>query len=198
MHRCVDDLKCDKRRQFEILQADADLGGTLADQADARCGGDDFVDTARALDAILDGELKRQPADRRKWVSVKLQRASPSQERDQKRPSVVVTHPEPRKVRQLAELGGQPFEPIFVDLEHQHHMIQITIHSKSRGSHVEPLEQSQLADFRRQRRELVVFSLCVTLGSDQKKSLQWLLAYIEALESRKSSGGSDVNKFTPS
>jgi hypothetical protein len=49
VHRRVDDLECHKRRQLEILQTDADLGGTLADRADVRRGSDDFVDTARAL-----------------------------------------------------------------------------------------------------------------------------------------------------
>jgi hypothetical protein len=45
-------------------------------------------------------------------------------------------------------------------------MIQITILSKVRVSHVEPLEPSQLADCRRQRRELVVLDL---QPSDQTK-----------------------------
>jgi hypothetical protein len=37
-----------------------------------RCGGDDFVDTARALFGTTVGVLKRQPGNRWKWVSVKL------------------------------------------------------------------------------------------------------------------------------
>jgi hypothetical protein len=59
VHRSVDDGESHKRRKFETLQADADLGGTLADRADVRRGGDDFVDTARAL---LEVVPKRQPA----------------------------------------------------------------------------------------------------------------------------------------
>jgi hypothetical protein len=49
VHRLVDDLKSHKRGQFETVQADADLGGTLSDHADVRRGGVDFFDTARAL-----------------------------------------------------------------------------------------------------------------------------------------------------
>jgi hypothetical protein len=37
-----------------------------------RRGGEDFVDTARALFATVVGVLKRQPRNRWKWVSVKL------------------------------------------------------------------------------------------------------------------------------
>jgi hypothetical protein len=66
MHRRVDDLKSDKRRQAEILKADADLGGTLSDHADVRRGGDDFVDTARTLFGTGAGAIRRQPGDRRK------------------------------------------------------------------------------------------------------------------------------------
>ena len=72
VHRLVDDLKRHKRWKFEALQADADLGGTLADRADVRRGGDDFVDTARALCGTVDGELKRQPSDRWQWISLQL------------------------------------------------------------------------------------------------------------------------------
>jgi hypothetical protein len=71
MHRCVHNLQSDKRGQFEILQADANLGGSLSNEADVRRGGEDFVDTERALVAI--GAIKRHPGDRWKWVSVKLQ-----------------------------------------------------------------------------------------------------------------------------
>ena len=68
VHRLVDDRERHKRGQFEILEADADFGGTLADEGDVRRGGEDFVDTERALC----GTVKRQPGDRWKWVSVKL------------------------------------------------------------------------------------------------------------------------------
>jgi hypothetical protein len=37
-----------------------------------RRGGDDFVDTARALFGTVVGDLKRQSNNRWKWVSVKL------------------------------------------------------------------------------------------------------------------------------
>jgi hypothetical protein len=39
-----------------------------------RRGGDDFVETARALFGTVDGAIKRQPGNRWKWVSVKLKR----------------------------------------------------------------------------------------------------------------------------
>ncbi len=87
VHRLVDDLERHKRRQFEILQADADLGGAHSDEADVRCGGDDFVDTVRAQSATGFGVVNREPGDRRKWVSVKLCTGA-SQERDQEHPSV--------------------------------------------------------------------------------------------------------------
>jgi hypothetical protein len=74
VHRLVDDLECHKRGQFEILQTDADLGGALANHADMRRGGDDFVDTARALFGIVGYKIKRQPGDRRQLVSSKLKR----------------------------------------------------------------------------------------------------------------------------
>ena len=74
VHRCVDNRECHKRRQFEILQGDADLGGALADHADVRRGGDDFVDTARALFGTVDGVLKRQPGGRRQLGFEKLNR----------------------------------------------------------------------------------------------------------------------------
>jgi hypothetical protein len=65
MNRLVDDLECHKRRKSKTLQTDADLGGALANEADVRRGGEDFVDTARALFGTIAGELKRQPGDRR-------------------------------------------------------------------------------------------------------------------------------------
>jgi hypothetical protein len=65
VHRLVDDLERHKRGQFEILEGDADLGGALADHADVRRGGEDFVDSARALFGTVVGELIRQPGDRR-------------------------------------------------------------------------------------------------------------------------------------
>jgi hypothetical protein len=74
VHRLVDDLECHKRGQFEILQADADLGGALSDEADVRRSGDDFVDTERALFGTFVGELKRQPGDGRQLVYVELKR----------------------------------------------------------------------------------------------------------------------------
>jgi hypothetical protein len=73
VHRLVDDLECYKRGQFEILQADADLGGALADEADMRRCGEYLVDTTRALLCTAVGALKRQPGDRRQVVSVKLE-----------------------------------------------------------------------------------------------------------------------------
>jgi hypothetical protein len=73
VHRCVDDLEGHKRRKFEILQADADLGRALSDHADVRRSGDDFVDTASALFGILVGELKLQPRNQKR-VSGKLKR----------------------------------------------------------------------------------------------------------------------------
>ncbi len=72
VHRLVDDRERHKRGQFEILEADADLGGTLSNEADVRRGGDDFVDTERALFGTGGGVLKRPPSNRWKWVSVKL------------------------------------------------------------------------------------------------------------------------------
>ncbi len=72
MHRLIDDCERHKRRQFETLQADADLSGALSDEADVRRGGNDFVDTARALFGTDSGVLERQPGDCWKWVSVKL------------------------------------------------------------------------------------------------------------------------------
>jgi hypothetical protein len=43
-----------------------------------RRGGDDFVDTARALFGTVDGVLKQQPGDRRQLVSVKLKEGGQS------------------------------------------------------------------------------------------------------------------------
>jgi hypothetical protein len=76
VHRLVHNQQCHKRRQFEILQADADLGGTLSDHANVRRGGENLGKTARALVGTVGYELKRQPSDRRQWVSGELQRAS--------------------------------------------------------------------------------------------------------------------------
>ena len=114
VHRLVDDLKRHKRGQFEILQTDADLGGTLSDKADVRRGGDDFVDSACALFGTADGERKRQPNDRLKLVSVKLK------ERGQVRNEIKhpqVAHSEAREIRQPAQLGRQPVELIVVELK---------------------------------------------------------------------------------
>ena len=68
----IDDLKSHKRRKSEVLQTNADLGGALSDHADVRRGGNDFADTARALFGSVDGVQKRQPSDRRQWISVQL------------------------------------------------------------------------------------------------------------------------------
>ncbi len=116
MHRFVDDLECHKRGQFEILEADADLGGTLSDHADVRRGGEDFVDAARALFGTVDGGLKQQPRNRWKWVSVKLKEGGRVRN-DIKRSQA--SHMEVRELWQLAQLGRQPFELIGVDLEHR-------------------------------------------------------------------------------
>jgi hypothetical protein len=62
VHRFVDDRERHKRGQFETLQADADLGGTLSDHADVRRGGDDFVDTARALYGTVTVSSNDNPA----------------------------------------------------------------------------------------------------------------------------------------
>jgi len=72
VHRLVDDRERHKSGQSETLQADADLGGALSDEVDVRRGGDDFVDSPRALFGTDDGELKRQTGDRRQLVSVNL------------------------------------------------------------------------------------------------------------------------------
>jgi hypothetical protein len=87
VHRLVDDLECYKRRKSKTLQADADLGGALSDEVNVRRGGDDFVDTARALVYTFGCEIKRQPGDRRQVVSVKLKWREVS-ERDQRHQSV--------------------------------------------------------------------------------------------------------------
>jgi hypothetical protein len=116
VHRLVDDLKRHKRRKSETLQTDADLGCALADRADVRRGGDDFVDTARAEFGTVDGELKRQPGNSWNWISVKLTSEDKSgKERDQR---TQASHKEVCERRQLAELGRQPFELIVVDLMH--------------------------------------------------------------------------------
>ncbi len=124
MHRLVDDLECHKRGQFEILEADADLGSTLSDHADVRRGGEDFVDTASALFATVAGVLKRQPGDRWKWVSVKLKEGGHVRNEIKR---TQASHIEVPELRQLAQLGRQPFELIVADLEYT--WGQITIHS---------------------------------------------------------------------
>jgi hypothetical protein len=53
-----------------------------------RRGGDDFVDTERALFGTVDGALKRQPGDRWKWVSVKLITKDESGTRSRAQPRV--------------------------------------------------------------------------------------------------------------
>jgi hypothetical protein len=116
VHRLVDDRERHKRGQFEILEGDADLGGALADHADVRRCGDDFVDTERALFATVVGEIKRQPSDLRQLVSVKLRefeaKSGTMSQGNQ------TSHPELREIRQLAHRGRQPFELIVVNLEH--------------------------------------------------------------------------------
>jgi hypothetical protein len=112
VHRLVDDRERHKGGQSKTLQTDADLGGTLSDEADVHCGGDDFLDAARTLYGVV---LKRQTGDRRKCVSLKLESARPSQKQDQR---AQVSHKEERELRQLAQLGRQPFELVFPDLEH--------------------------------------------------------------------------------
>jgi hypothetical protein len=121
VHRFVDDLECHERWQSEILQADANLGGTLTDHADVRRGGDDFVDTARALSATVVGVLKRQPCNRWKWVSLELKEEGRVRN-EIKRPQA--SHKEVRELRQLAQLARQPFELVVVDLEYTVHLSQ--------------------------------------------------------------------------
>jgi hypothetical protein len=53
-----------------------------------RRGGDDFVDTARALFGTGGGVLKRQPGDRWKWVSVKLKEGGRVRNEIKTKPSV--------------------------------------------------------------------------------------------------------------
>ena len=57
------------------------ISGTLADHADVPRGGDDFVDTERALVCTVGGERKRKPGDRWKWISVKLREEDKSETR---------------------------------------------------------------------------------------------------------------------
>jgi hypothetical protein len=114
VHRFVHNQQCHKRGQFEILQADADLGGALADRADVRRGGENLVDMARALFGTIDGVLKLQPGDRWEWVSIKLNNGYVTIKLIQASPS----HPELVEHWQLAQLGRQPFELIVVDLGH--------------------------------------------------------------------------------
>jgi hypothetical protein len=114
VHRLVDDLERHKRGQFEILQADADLGGTLSNEADVRRGDEDFVDTARPLIGTLVGAANLHPCNRWKWVSVKLKEGGRVRSEIER---TEVSHPEVRELRQLAQLARQPFELIFADLE---------------------------------------------------------------------------------
>jgi hypothetical protein len=93
VHRLVDDLKRHKRGQFEILQTDADLGGTLSNEADVRHGGEDFVDPARALCGTVVGVLERQPGDRWKWVSEKLKEDGHVRNEIKTKPSVAPQAP---------------------------------------------------------------------------------------------------------
>jgi hypothetical protein len=67
------------------MQADADLGGALADHANVRRGGDNVSNTARALVGF--GVV--QASNRLKLVSL---------------------HPEMHELLQLAQLGRQPAE----------------------------------------------------------------------------------------
>ncbi len=114
VHRLVDDLERHERGQFEALQADADLGGALADHADVRRGGDDFVDTARALFGTLVSEVKLQLSNRWKWVSVKLMEGGRVRNEIKR---AQASHIEKPELWQLAQLGRQPFELIVADLE---------------------------------------------------------------------------------
>jgi hypothetical protein len=67
-----------------------------------RRGGEDFADTARALSGTGGGILERQPGDRWKWVSVKLNTKGKSGTRSRRNQ---VSHPEALELRQLAKLG---------------------------------------------------------------------------------------------
>jgi hypothetical protein len=109
VHRLVDDLERHKSGQFEILEGDADLGGALPDHTDVRRGGDDFVDAARALFGTVEVVLKRQPGNRWKWVSGKLKEGGGVRHEIKR---TQASHPETFKLRQLAQLGRQPFELI--------------------------------------------------------------------------------------
>jgi hypothetical protein len=80
-----------------------------------RRGGEDFVDTARALCGAFDGVLKRQASDGRQLVSDKLKRGGQVMN-DIKRTQV--SHIEEPELWQLAQLARQPFELVVVDLEH--------------------------------------------------------------------------------
>jgi hypothetical protein len=80
-----------------------------------RRGGDDFVDTARALCGTVAAVLERQSSNHWKWVSVKLNENSGNEIK-----STQESHKEERELWQLAQLGRQPFEWIFADLESTH------------------------------------------------------------------------------
>jgi hypothetical protein len=79
-------------------------------------GGDDFVDPARTLFGTLAADVKRQPGDRWKWVSLELE--TKEWKSGTRSSRTHLSHVELRELRQLAQLGRQPFELIAVDLEH--------------------------------------------------------------------------------
>jgi hypothetical protein len=87
-----------------------------------------------------------------------------------------VSHIELRELRQLAQLGRQPFELIVVDLKRE--LGQITIHSV-RISYSEPHELSQLADFCWERREPVLVDL---RARGQLKIQLHLVPHVELLQ----------------
>jgi hypothetical protein len=119
-HRLVDDLKRHKRRKFEILQADADLGGTLADHADVRCGGKDFEQLLRA--PLEMGDLHRD----RETILPELDGQVVSGtvgSQDQKREASHIQH---LQLRQFPQLGGDPLELVFVELRGD-----VTTHTQS-------------------------------------------------------------------
>jgi hypothetical protein len=115
VHRLVENRERYKRRQFEILQADADLGGALSYEADVRRGGENLVDAARALFDIVDGVLKRQPSNRRQLVSRELKREG--QVSLEMKRMQTMSHPELIELRQLAQLDRQPLELVVEDLK---------------------------------------------------------------------------------
>ena len=87
-----------------------------ADHADVRRGGEDFVETERAL---FKHYRRLSQVSTRRSSEVGFREAEgrrTSQERDEEDK---VSHVEVSKLRQLAQLGRQPFELIVVDLEHR-------------------------------------------------------------------------------